>query len=276
MHALPLALSLVVAAAMARPLLGLLSRSGSVRANFRGRSLPCPLGLLLPAAGLAALAPLLLLQRLGEVGVLYPEAGPLVTLVLAAGLLGLADDRFGAAAPRGLRAHAHELSRGRLTTGALKALGVACAALLVASPLVGHGSAHWLLAAGVLTLSVHVFNLLDLRPGRAAKALVLLGAGLTLGARQLRPLLTVGLFLGPALVAGFLDVRERAMLGDAGAAAVGAVAGLWIVLTLDATGQLVALAALLALAVYGEMRSISALVERTPGLRHLDSFGRPS
>ena len=28
--------------------------------------------------------------------------------------------------------------------------------------------------------------------------------------------------------------------------------------------------------LYGEMRSISALIERTPGLRALDSWGRPS
>jgi UDP-GlcNAc:undecaprenyl-phosphate/decaprenyl-phosphate GlcNAc-1-phosphate transferase len=35
--------------------------------------------------------------------------------------------------------------------------------------------------------------------------------------------------------------------------------------------------ALLALATaYGEFRSISALIDRTPGLRELDSLGRPS
>jgi len=28
--------------------------------------------------------------------------------------------------------------------------------------------------------------------------------------------------------------------------------------------------------VYGELRSISSLIERTPGLRQLDSWGRPS
>ena len=42
------------------------------------------------------------------------------------------------------------------------------------------------------------------------------------------------------------------------------------------TGQLVALALLAAITLYGELRSISALVERTPGLRELDSWGRPS
>ena len=92
----------------------------------------------------------------------------------------------------------------------------------------------------------------------------------------MRPLWALGLFVAPALVAGLFDLRERAMLGDTGANLLGALAGLWLVLTLSGTGQLVALALLLAITVYGELRSISALVERTPGLRQLDSLGRPA
>ena len=44
--------------------------------------------------------------------------------------------------------------------------------------------------------------------------------------------------------------------------------------TLDTTGLAVAAALLVLVTVYGEFRSITALVERTPGLRHLDSIGR--
>jgi UDP-GlcNAc:undecaprenyl-phosphate/decaprenyl-phosphate GlcNAc-1-phosphate transferase len=135
---------------------------------------------------------------------------------------------------------------------------------------------RWLLATGVLVLATNVFNLLDLRPGRATKALVLLGAGLTIGSGELRQLWALGLFAAPALVAGVYDLRERAMLGDTGANLLGALAGLWLVLTLSGTGQLVALVVLAAITVYGELRSISKLLERTPGLRALDSWGRPS
>jgi UDP-GlcNAc:undecaprenyl-phosphate GlcNAc-1-phosphate transferase len=66
------------------------------------------------------------------------------------------------------------------------------------------------------------------------------------------------------------------MLGDTGANLLGALAGLWLVLTLDATGQAIALVLLVLINVYGELRSISSLVEKTPGLRELDSWGRPS
>ena len=47
------------------------------------------------------------------------------------------------------------------------------------------------------------------------------------------------------------DLRERAMLGDTGANLLGALAGLWLVLTLSGTGQLVALALLAAITLYG-------------------------
>jgi UDP-GlcNAc:undecaprenyl-phosphate GlcNAc-1-phosphate transferase len=71
------------------------------------------------------------------------------------------------------------------------------------------------------------------------------------------------------------DLRERAMLGDTGANLLGALAGLWLVLTLSGTGQLVAFVLLAGITLYGELRSISKLIERTPGLRQLDSLGRP-
>jgi hypothetical protein len=165
--------------------------------------------------------------------------------------------------------------RGELSTGALKAFGSLGLALFAMSYL-SLSNWRWLLAAAVLVLATNVFNLLDLRPGRSTKAFVLLGAGLTIGSMELRPLWAVGLFAAPALVAGLYDLRERAMLGDTGANLLGALAGMWLVLTLSGTGQLIALVLLAAVTLYGEIRSLSALIDRTPGLRELDSWGRPS
>jgi hypothetical protein len=174
-----------------------------------------------------------------------------------------------------VRSHLAALRRGELSTGAAKAAGSLGLALL-ASALLGGSDGRWLLAAAVLVLATHVFNLLDLRPGRAPKALALVGAGLAAGTQQVRPLLSLGLFAGPALVVGVYDLRERALLGDTGASLLGALAGLWLVFALGAAGQLAALAILIAIALYAEIRSLSTLIERTPGLRELDSLGRPS
>jgi hypothetical protein len=194
--------------------------------------------------------------------------------------LGLLDDVLGESGPdrptrRGWRGHGSAALRGEFSTGALKAAGSLGLALFAMSFL-GLSNGRWLLAAAVLVLATNVFNLLDLRPGRSTKGFVLLGAGLGIGSTDARPLWSLGLLAAPALVAGFYDLRERAMLGDTGANLLGALAGLWLVLTLSGTGQLVALALLAAITIYGELRSISELVERTPGLRELDSWGRPS
>jgi UDP-GlcNAc:undecaprenyl-phosphate GlcNAc-1-phosphate transferase len=252
------------------------------------------------AAALLALIPLMLVQVLGSGDVFHPEVLPIAVYSLGVLALGLVDDTLGerpkrgradrtstpappltpaspasSAAPRGWRGHGAAVLRGELSTGALKAAGSLGLALLAMSWL-GLSNGRWLLAAAVLVLATNAFNLLDLRPGRSAKAFVLLGAGLTIGAGDPRQLWSLGLFAGPALVAGLYDLRERAMLGDTGANLLGALAGLWLVLTLSGTGQLIALALLLVLSIYGEIRSISGLVERTPGLRELDSWGRPS
>jgi UDP-GlcNAc:undecaprenyl-phosphate/decaprenyl-phosphate GlcNAc-1-phosphate transferase len=283
MHALPLLVTMLVAGAIAPAVLRGLAEGGHVRQNYRGRALPFPLGVLVLAAALLALTPLLLLDRLASAGIFHYEIVPVALYAIGVMALGLIDDTLGgedgatAARPprRGWRGHGGAVLRGELSTGALKAAGSLGLALL-AMNLLGFTDGRWLLAAAVLVLATNVFNLLDLRPGRSIKAFVLLGAGLTIGSMELRPLWTLGLFAGPALIAGGYDLRERAMLGDTGSNLLGALAGLWLVLTLSGTGQLIALTLLLLITVYGELRSISRLVERTPGLRELDSWGRPS
>jgi UDP-N-acetylmuramyl pentapeptide phosphotransferase/UDP-N-acetylglucosamine-1-phosphate transferase len=192
---------------------------------------------------------------------------------LGMALLGLVDDVV-SAPPRGWRGHASAVLQGSFSTGALKAVGALGLACFVLSGQ-GWDEGRYVLGVGVLVLATNLLNLLDLRPGRSTKALVLLGAGLTLGAWDARPAAALGLFLGPLLVVGLHDLRERAMLGDTGSNLAGGLAGLWLVLVLDTTGLAVALALLLAITVYGERRSITELVERTPPLRWLDCLGRP-
>jgi len=265
---------MVFAVLMAPALLRALIAGEHVRVNYRSRELPFPFGILSVAAALVALIPLALLQELAQVDVLHPELRGISLYVLGIAALGLIDDTL-SGSPRGWRGHGGALLRGELSTGVLKAAGSLGLALFVLGGLgLSHG--RYLLAVAVLVLTTNMFNLLDLRPGRASKAFVLLGVGLTLGAADVRPLWSLGLFAAPALVAGVYDLRERAMLGDTGANLLGALAGWWMILVLSTTGQAIALAALLAITAYGEFRSISAFVEKTPGLRALDSWGRPS
>jgi UDP-GlcNAc:undecaprenyl-phosphate GlcNAc-1-phosphate transferase len=280
-HALPILLASAAALLLAPGVLRALADGGHTRVNYRGRALPFPLGVLVLAAALLSLVPLVLVERIASTEVFEPQLVLVLVYTLGVACLGSIDDAYGTTkdsrvpAPRGWRGHARAVLRGEFSTGALKAggsLGLALALMSFAE----HSTGRWLLASAVLVLATNLFNLLDLRPGRAVKAFVLLGAGLTVGSSELLPLWALGLFAGPALVAGVYDVRERAMLGDTGANLLGALAGLWLVLVLSTTGLQIALALLILFTVYGEFRSISALVEKTPGMRWLDSLGRPS
>jgi UDP-N-acetylmuramyl pentapeptide phosphotransferase/UDP-N-acetylglucosamine-1-phosphate transferase len=283
-----LIVSLVFAAAVVPPLVRALGEQGFVAKNYRRAPLPFPTGLAIPLAAMLALIPLALVQELGNVDVFKPGAYPAVTYVIGVALLGLGDDFVGSGlfaatsvklerpvkpTPRGWRGHARAILGGGFSTGAAKAAGSLGLALFVLSGQ-GRTTEEYLLGAGVLLLATNLFNLLDLRPGRSAKVLIILGAALSLGAWSPDGLWTVGLFLGPILVLLPFDLRERGMLGDAGSNAIGAVAGLWLIATLSTTGQAIALAVMAVVTVYGEFRSISALIERTPGLRQLDSLGR--
>ena len=251
--------------------------AGLVRENWRGRGLAFPLGSVLATAALVALAPLAFLDDRGDLDLLDPELRRWIPYLLGVAFLGFLDDALGrgerADAPRGWRGHARALREGRLSTGAIKAIGALALAAYVVS---GRGLESWRYLADValLVLATNAFNLLDLRPGRAEKGLALLGLGLCAGAWTLEPLELLGIFAGAVAVGAWFTLRERAMLGDTGSNLVGAIAGVWLLTTLDESGRLIALAALIGLTIFGELRSISKTVEAVPPLRWLDSLGR--
>jgi UDP-GlcNAc:undecaprenyl-phosphate/decaprenyl-phosphate GlcNAc-1-phosphate transferase len=268
-----IAVALLVVPAGIRGLLD----AGLVRANYRGVSLAFPLGAVLATAALVALAPLAFLNDRGDLDLLEPGLRQWMPYLLGVAFLGFLDDSLGrgeaADAPRGWRGHARALRAGSLSTGAVKALGALALAAYVVS---GRGLESWryLADVGLLILATNLFNLLDLRPGRAEKGLALLGAGLCLGAWTLAPLELLGIFAGPILVGAWFTLRERAMLGDTGSNLVGAVGGVWLLTTLAPDARLIALAAVAGLTIYGELRSISTTIDSVPPLRWLDSLGR--
>jgi hypothetical protein len=153
----------------------------------------------------------------------------------------------------------------------------------------------------------NLLNLFDLRPGRALKVALasgtLLAAGAPRGAARrgtarrgtaigpgaalgpgaaagplaaLEPgaLLTVAAPLGAAIALLPEDLGERAMLGDAGANALGALLGVAAAASLSRPARLALLAAITGLTAASEVVSFTAVIERTPALRWLDMLGR--
>ena len=270
---LAIAISLFLVPAGARGL----GDAGLVRENYRGALLAFPLGAVLATAALVTLAPLAFLNDRARLDLLEPGLRQWLPYLLGIAFLGFLDDSLGrgeeGATPRGWRGHWAALRGGSLSTGAIKAVGALALAAYVVS---GRGLESWRYLADValLVLSTNLGNLLDLRPGRAEKALALLALGLCLGAWTFEPLELLGIFAGPVLVGAWLTLGERAMLGDTGSNLIGAVAGVWLLTTLGGNGRLVALGIVAALTIYGELRSISRTIDSVPPLRWLDSLGR--
>ncbi|HET9591657.1 MAG TPA: hypothetical protein VFP17_01970 [Solirubrobacterales bacterium] len=270
---LAIAISLFLVPAGARGL----RDAGLVRENYRGALLAFPLGAVLATAALVTLAPLAFLNDRADLDLLEPGLRQWLPYLLGIAFLGFLDDALGrgeaVATPRGWRGHWTALRGGSLSTGAIKAIGALALAAYVVS---GRGLESWRYLADIalLILATNLGNLLDLRPGRAEKALALLAVGLCLGAWTFEPFERLGIFAGPVMVGAWLTLGERAMLGDTGSNLIGAIAGVWLLTVLGPDARLVALAVVLALTIYGEIRSISATIDSVPPLRWLDSLGR--
>jgi len=274
-----LIVSALVAAVALGPWLADMVRAGLVRENYAGHRLAFPAGAPLIACSLIALAPLAVLDDRADLDLLDPGLQRWMVYVLGVALLGLLDDALGRGAAvdtdRGWRGHARAVAAGRFSTGAIKALGALALAAYATSGL-GRQGIDYVADLALLLLATNLFNLLDLRPGRAEKAFFLLLAGLCLGAWTVEPIELLGLFIGPVAVVAWFTLRERAMLGDTGSNLIGALAGVAMLVTLGDTGRWIALALIVALTIFGEFRSISRTIDSIPPLRWIDSLGRVS
>ncbi|MBE0448404.1 MAG: glycosyltransferase, partial [Actinobacteria bacterium] len=197
---------------------------------------------------------------------------PLTIIIIGVGFFGAIDDLLGSRESTGFKGHIGALLKGRLTTGALKAIGVPVIAILSSSLL----SSNLLEIFGnaiLIALFVNTLNLLDLKPGRALKFYIPL---------QLFLIYAVGSDLGPssaalmgiALILLGPDLKEEIMLGDTGSNILGGILGFCMAATFDWDVKLPVIALLAILQALTEKYSISAIIERTPILEYLDNLGR--
>jgi hypothetical protein len=187
--------------------------------------------------------------RLPLIGWLVGAAEPSIAPIC---ILGAADDAW-SGPERGFCAH---LAAGR-TTGVLKLVGI---------PAVALARTRSLSAALLVGLAANALNQLDTRPGRALKAFLLGSAALGLRPRR-------GLSLA-VLIAPY-DLREMAMLGDAGSNALGALLGFESVGRLRGAARWTVIGGLATLTILGERRSLGELIEQSRPFSQLDRLGRP-
>lgn len=232
-----------------------------------------------------------------------------VVASLGGGLAGYIDDvdqgaHDGGKVAKGLKGHLGALAHGQVTTGVIKIAGIGASAL-AASALVGSKATsvggkvsdlalNTVLIAGTANLA----NLLDLRPGRALKATVLVATPLSYfscaaaktpasgasGAPSAKPvspaspasaqrLLASGLNAA-AITALVEDLQETTMLGDTGANAAGALLGTSLAANDSWKLRLGTALGVVGLILASEKVSFSKVIAANPALNWLDQLWR--
>jgi UDP-GlcNAc:undecaprenyl-phosphate/decaprenyl-phosphate GlcNAc-1-phosphate transferase len=240
------------------------------RTNHRGEPVTLLEG---PAVALGAIAGALAQAGLAP-GAGWRSGGAIAVAGAGAAAFGAYDDLAGSGDRRGFRGHIGALRHGEVTTGAVKLGGIGATGILSAV-LAGGSPADVVINTGLVAGGANLLNLFDLRPGRAIKVAVASGALITAGgalscgpaSRTAAPL-AAGLALLPE------DLGERAMLGDCGANAIGAMLGAAAAASLPRSARIALLAGIAGLTAASEKVSFTKVIERTPTLRWLDMLGR--
>lgn len=234
-----------------------------------------------------------------------------VVASLGGGVAGYIDDvdqgaHDGGKVAKGLKGHLGALAHGQVTTGVIKIAGIGASAL-AASALVGSKAtsvsgkvADLALNTVLIAGTANLANLLDLRPGRALKATVLVATPLsyfscaaaktpaweTSGAPSATPaapasasgasaqrLLASGLNAA-AITALVEDLQETTMLGDTGANAAGALLGTSLAANDSWKLRLGAALGVVGLILASEKVSFSKVIAANPALNWLDQLWR--
>lgn len=288
------------------------------RTNFHGATVSLRGGVAMAGASVAsaAVASALSDQPRAALGGLVASLG--------GGLAGYIDDvdqgaHDGGKVAKGLKGHLGALAHGQVTTGVIKIAGIGASAL-AASALVGSKAtsmggkvADLALNTVLIAGAANLANLLDLRPGRALKATVLVAAPLSYfscadaktpasgasvtsatasvtsgasGAPSATPaapasasgasaqrLLASGLNAA-AITALVEDLQETTMLGDTGANAAGALLGTSLAANDSRKLRLGATLGVVGLILASEKVSFSKVIAANPALNWLDQLWR--
>ena len=280
------AVTAVIAAAVARAAYTALTQSvpgGAARwarTNHRGEPVTLLEG---PAAALAGAA-----AAAAAPGIPARSRAALVAAATGAAAFGGYDDIAGSGDRRGFRGHLGALAHGEVTTGAVKIGGIGATGVAAAA-LDGGPAVDVVLNSALIAGSANLLNLFDLRPGRALKVALVAGIPLGIGslvrppgnrpAGSRRSAVSAGA-AGAAAVIGAgaallpADLGEQAMLGDAGANALGAVLGTAAAAGLSRRARIAMLAGITGLTAASEVVSFTKVIQRTPPLHWLDMLGR--
>lgn len=254
-------------------LLSMLLESGAVRKNYLGHDIPVSAGISFPVTVILVFIVYILFSR-------YESSFNTYLIgIIAISFLGFIDDMLGQRDTLGFKGHFGALFKGKLTTGGFKAVGGGFIALFMAFFLVTagplwHNLGNIILNALIIALFTNMLNLLDLRPGRALKGYLFFLLLIVLMAAGRVNWLLIAPLLGAVLVYLPVDLKARAMMGDAGSNVLGLTLGYYSVIHLPLFYRIGVLVFLIVMHIYTEKFSLTRTIERVPWLRAIDQLGR--
>jgi len=246
-------------------------RSGKLVKNYRGEMIPQGIGIIFPICTL-------LWHTVFKLSAESLADNTLIILfaIMTVSFIGFIDDMLGNRDVLGLKGHFKSLLKGRLTTGALKAI-VALLLAFILSLSISSSYVEILVNTLIIALFTNFFNLLDLRPGRAIKVYIIIFLAIIIGLTVTNEFETTLSFISIlGTVIGYFpnDLKARCMMGDAGSNVLGISIGILTVLSLSWHLRLAILAFLIGIHFITEKYSLTKLIEKNPFLNYLDNLGR--
>lgn len=239
--------------------------------NYKGDMVPQGIGIIFALYSFLWCSPFLILSRSISIDNII-----ILFAFFVASFIGFIDDMLGTRDVLGFKGHFKSLIKGRLTTGALKAIIGLFISLLVCSAF-SKDFTEIVVNTLIVALSTNFMNLLDLRPGRAIKVywvfIFALLISLGISGPSVIPLIFVPLF---GSILGYMpyDLKAKSMMGDAGSNVLGISMGVLIILNLQWYSRIIALILLGAVHVFAEKYSLSEVINNNKLLRFLDNLGR--
>ncbi|MEP7059539.1 MAG: hypothetical protein ABI828_02300 [Actinomycetota bacterium] len=226
--------------------------------------MPAVLGFGLVGGGLLGVVLSISAGWINSAGAIASGAGLLVAIA------GTVDDLV-SGGPRGLREHLRALAHGEVSTGLVKLIVITAAASITVAASMRTDALLRISGVVLIAGATNLWNGLDVRPGRALKAFLVLAATGIVWLPHAAPF-AVGVALA-ALIVLVPDLREIAMLGDAGANLLGFTAGVTLFVRSNASWVPFEAALMIVLNIVADTVTLSRVIEAVPPLRWIDGLG---
>ena len=247
----------------------LLINSNVVRPNYKNDMIPVSMGIVfLPMIIINGIILVFFTAQYKNLLYVFMFIFGMISMFFA----GILDDIIGNRDVSGLKGHFKSFFKGTLTTGGFKAIFGGFVGVLI-SIAVSNSIPDIIINTLIIALSTNLMNLLDLRPGRAIKAyiVIIITIFITLtGYVKVLPLLIL-----PNVLAYFnYDLKAKAMMGDTGSNVLGISIGMLIVFGYSFKVRVSWLVFLVFIHILTEKYSLTKIIENNKILNFIDKLGR--